>query len=79
MKDTLKRFDVLIGDNDKRSKNAPMERDLKLTKTEGKDMTMEQASLATKFPYQNIIRVLLYLSTQNSKLSCVQGCDKSSH
>ena len=39
-----------------------MKPDLKLTKTEGKDMTMEQASYATKFLYQNIIGALLYLS-----------------
>ena len=62
-KDILKRFDVLIRDNDKRSYTTPMERDLKLTKTEGKDMTTEQAAYAHKYPYQNIIGALLYLST----------------
>ena len=35
-----------------------------LTKTEGRDMTMEQASYAHKFPYQNNIGPLLYLSTR---------------
>ena len=40
-----------------------MERDLKLTKTEGKDMTKKQASYSHKYPYQNIIGALLYLST----------------
>ena len=59
----LKRFDVLIGDNDKRSYTTPMERDLKLTKTKVQDMTMEQASYTHKDPYQNIIGALLYLST----------------
>ena len=41
MKDILKRFDVLIRDKDKRSYNTPMEQDLKLTKTEWKEITME--------------------------------------
>ena len=63
MKHILKRFDVLIWDNDNRLSNTPMERDLKLTKAEGKDMTIEKASYATKFPNQNIIRTLLYLFT----------------
>ena len=36
---------------------------MKLTKTERKNITMEQASYTTKFPYQNIIGALLYLST----------------
>ena len=63
MKDILKRFDVLIRENDKRLYTTPMEQDLKLTKTEGKDMTTEQASYAHKYPYQNIMGALLYLSS----------------
>ena len=63
MKDILNRFDVLIRDNDKRSHNTLIERDLKLTKTEAKVTTIKQASYATKFPYQNIIGALLYLTT----------------
>ena len=62
-KDILKRFEVLIRDNDKRSYTTPMKWDLKLTKTEGKDMKTEQASYAHKYPIQNIIGALLYLST----------------
>ena len=61
-KHILKRFNVLIRNNEKTSYNTPMEQDLKLTKTEGNDMTTEQASYAHKFPYQNIIGGLLYLS-----------------
>ena len=62
-KDILKRFDVLIRDNEKRSYTTPMEQDLKLTKTEGKETTTEQVSYANKYPYQKIIVALLYLST----------------
>ena len=61
-KDILKRFDKLIRENGNRKYDTPMERDLKLTKTEGKDMTLKEAEYAMKFPYQNIVGALLYLS-----------------
>jgi len=61
-KDILKRFDKLLRQNGKRNYDTPMERDLKLTKTESRDMTLDEAEYAMKFPYQNIVGALLYLS-----------------
>ena len=49
MNDILRRFDVLIRYNDKTSYKTPMERDLKLTKTQGKEIRIEQVSISEHY------------------------------
>ena len=61
-KDILKRFDSLIQSHDKHSNANPIERDLKLTKLETKEMIIELAEYTYKFPYQKIVGALLFLS-----------------
>ena len=52
---------LLRGLEDKRV-NTPMERDLKLRKSEKDAMTPSQSEYVSKFPYQNLVGALLYLA-----------------
>ena len=42
--------------------NTPMERDLKLKKSEVRTMSKDQQAYVAEFPYQNIAGALLYLA-----------------
>ena len=72
-KDILKRFDSLIQSHDKYFfYTTLMERDMKLTKLEAKEMTIEQSEQAEytyKFPYHYFVGVLLYRSINTRPLS----------
>ena len=61
-KDVVTRFEHLLSSNLDKTYTTPMDRDIKITKTDLEDMTEEQARFAARFPYQNAIGALLYLS-----------------
>jgi hypothetical protein len=60
--DILKKYDYLL--NEYRNKNyaTPMEKDLKLRKSEADSMSGQHTDYVERFPYQNIVGALLYLS-----------------
>ena len=60
--DMLKKYEYLLRGLESKTYNTPMERDLKLRKFEAHSMTPKQKEYVSKFPYQNIVGALLYLS-----------------
>ena len=60
--DMLKKYEYLLRGLESKTYNTPMERDLKLRKFEAHSMTPKQKEYVLKFPYQNIVGALLYLS-----------------
>ena len=60
--DTLQKYEYLLRGLENKNYNTPMERDLKLRKFEADSMTPKQEDYVSRFPYQNIVGALLYLS-----------------
>ena len=60
--DILKKYDYLLAGYETKQYATPMEKDLKLRKAEALSMSVQQAEFVERFPYQNIVGALLYLS-----------------
>ena len=62
VRDILEKYGYLFAGKEGKVVNTPMERDLKLRKTESRSMTANQRAYVNTFPYQNIVGALLYLA-----------------
>ena len=60
--DILKKYDYLLNEYKNKNYATPMEKDLKLRKSEADSMSGQHADYVERFPYQNIVGALLYLS-----------------
>ena len=60
--DILAKYDYLLQGHENKTFTTPMERDLKLRKFESDKMSDQHADYVARFPYQNIVGALLYLS-----------------
>jgi len=60
--DILKKYDYLLSEFETKNYATPMEKDLKLRKFEAASMSVSQREYVERFPYQNIVGALLYLS-----------------
>ena len=60
--DILAKYDYLLQGHENKNYTTPMERDLKLRKFESGEMSDQQTDYVERFPYQNIVGALLYLS-----------------
>ena len=60
--DILAKYDYLLQGHENKTFTTPMERDLKLRKFESDKMSDQHADYVDRFPYQNIVGALLYLS-----------------
>ena len=60
--DILAKYDYLLQGHENKTFTTPMERDLKLRKFESDKMSDQHADYVERFPYQNIVGALLYLS-----------------
>ena len=60
--DILKKYDYLLNEYKNKNYATPMEKDLKLRKSEADSMSGQHADYVERFPYQNIKGALLYLS-----------------
>jgi hypothetical protein len=60
--DILKKYDHLLAGYESKHFATPMEKDLKLRKSEAQSMSVQQTEFVERFPYQNIVGALLYLS-----------------
>ncbi len=58
----LAKYDHLLQEYKNKNYTTPMEQDLKLQKSEVDSMTDQQTNYVDRFPYQNIVGALLYLS-----------------
>ncbi len=62
VRDILDKYGYLLAGKEGKIVNTPMERDLKLRRTESLSMTTNQRAYVKSFPYQNIVGALLYLA-----------------
>ena len=62
VRDILEKYGHLLAGKEGKVVNTPMERDLKLRKTESRSMSTNQRAYVSSFPYQNIVGALLYLA-----------------
>ena len=62
VREILEKYKHLLRGLDSKRANTPMERDLKLRKSENESMTPSQREYVSKFPYQNLVGALLYLA-----------------
>lgn len=62
VKDMITKYSYLLDGLEHRHYDTPMERDLKLQKTDIDTETAKQRAYAIKFPHMNIVGALLYLS-----------------
>ena len=62
VREILEKYKHLLRGLDSKRANTPMERDLKLRKSESESMTPSQREYVSKFPYQNLVGALLYLA-----------------
>ncbi len=62
VRDILEKYGYLLTGKEEKVINTPMERDLKLRRTESLSMTTNQRAYVKSFPYQNIVGALLYLA-----------------
>ena len=62
IREIVEKYGYLLSGKEGRTYNTPMERDLKLRKSEARSMTDKQREYVEKFPYQNIVGALLYLA-----------------
>ena len=60
--DILAKYDYLLTGQENKRYSTPMERDLKLRKFEADSMSDREIDYVERFPYQNIVGALLYLS-----------------
>ena len=60
--DILTKYNYLLQGHENKIYETPMERDLKLRKFENQGMSDQQTDYVERFPYQNIVGALLYLS-----------------
>jgi hypothetical protein len=60
--DILLKYDHLLKEFGNKNYATPMEKDLKLRKSEAESMSDSQREYVERFPYQNIVGALLYLS-----------------
>ena len=60
--DILSKYDHLLQEFANKKYATPMEKDLKLRKAEAESMSEQQRDYVERFPYQNIVGALLYLS-----------------
>jgi hypothetical protein len=66
----LEKYNYLLRGHDGRNYRTPMERDLKLRKSEHLSMNQKQKDYVASFPYQNIVGALLYLSIHTRYILC---------
>ena len=62
VREILEKYKHLLRGLGEKRVNTPMERDLKLRKSEKDTMTPSQSDYVSKFPYQNLVGALLYLA-----------------
>ena len=62
VREILEKYSYLLRGQETKTYNTPMERELKLRRTEKLNMTTKQKAYMNNFPYQNIVGALLYLS-----------------
>ena len=62
VREILEKYSYLLRGQETKTYNTPMERELKLRRTEKLNMTTKQKAYVNNFPYQNIVGALLYLS-----------------
>jgi hypothetical protein len=62
IREILEKYSYLLRGQETKTYNTPMERELKLRRTEKLNMTAKQKAYVNNFPYQNIVGALLYLS-----------------
>jgi hypothetical protein len=63
IREILEKYSYLLrGFKEGKTFNTPMERDLKLRKSEVRTMSKDQQAYVARFPYQNIVGALLYLA-----------------
>ncbi len=60
--DILAKYDRLLQEYKNKNYATTMEQDLKLQKSEADSMTDQQMDYVERFPYQNVVGALLYLS-----------------
>ena len=72
--DILKKYDHLLQEYKNKKYATPMEQDLKLRKSEADSMTDQQTDYVGRFPYQNIVGALLYLSINRHILFSGSAC-----
>ena len=58
----LEKYSHLLCGKEGQTVNIPMERDLKLRKSEVRTMSKDQQAYVAEFPYQNIVGAMLYLA-----------------
>jgi hypothetical protein len=61
-REILDKYSHLLRGKEGKIVNTPMERDLKLRKSEVRTMSKDQQAYVAEFPYQNIVGALLYLA-----------------
>ena len=61
-RDVVKAFERLVSSKLDKIYTMPMDRDIKITKADLEEIPEKQAHFAAKYPYQNAINALLYLS-----------------
>ena len=62
VREILEKYSHLLRGKEGKIVNTPMERDLKLRKSEARTMSNDQQAYVAEFPYQNIVGALLYLA-----------------
>ena len=62
VREILEKYKHLLRGLETKTVNTPMERELKLRKSESTSMTPGQQAYVSKFPYQNLVGALLYLA-----------------
>ena len=62
VREILEKYSHLLRGKEGKTVNTPMERDLKLRKSELRTMSKDQQAYVAEFPYQNIVGALIYLA-----------------
>ena len=62
VREILEKYNHLLRGKERKTVNTPMERNLKLRKSEVRTMSKDQQAYVAEFPYQNIVGALLYLA-----------------
>ena len=61
-REILEKYSHLFRGKEEKTVNTPLNRDLKLRKSEARTMSKDQQAYVVEFPYQNIVGALLYLA-----------------